>query len=86
MASIQDIANAAYRIKESTTVVEHRAVACADSLRTHSARLAGSVKGSRTGEGAVQQVNQAERAVRESAVRLSALRSEIDQFVQDLTK
>ena len=86
MASIQDIANAAYRIGQSAKEAQMRTMSCADTLKTHSTQLAATVRGSRTGEDAVRQVNQAEHAVRESAARLLALQSTIDRFVQDLTK
>jgi hypothetical protein len=86
MTSIQDIANAAYRIKESSDLLQRRTLACASSLAGHSARLAATVRGSRTGEAAVHQVREAERAVRESAARLLTLGSEIDAFIKDLTK
>jgi hypothetical protein len=86
MASVQDVANAAYRIGQSAQEAQARSMASADSLKNHSARLAATVRGSRTGEDAVRLVNQAERNVRESAARLATLRSTIDSFIQDLTK
>ena len=86
MASIQDIANAAYRIGQSAQVAQTRTQGCADTLRTESAKLAAVVQGSRTGEDAVKQVNQAERTVRDCAARLLTLQSTIDRFIQDLTK
>jgi len=86
MASIQDIADAAYRIGQSAKEAQMRTMSCADTLRTQSAQLAATVRGSRTGEDAVRQVNQAERTVRESAARLLTLQSTIDRFIQDLRK
>lgn len=86
MASILDIATAAYRIGQSAQEAQQRAASCAHTLKTQSTQLAAAVRGSRTGEDAVRQVQQAERSVRESAVRLGALRATVDRFVQDLTK
>lgn len=84
--SIEDVAVAARRIGESSMIAQQRTVACADILKSQASQLGGTVRGSRTGEDAVRQVNQAERTVRESAHRLSRLQSDIDRFIQDLTK
>ncbi len=86
MASIQEIATAAHRIGQSAHEAQQRTTACADTLRVQSTQLAATVRGSRTGEDAVRQVQQAERAVRESALRLATLQSTVGQFIQDLTK
>ncbi|MCL2803432.1 MAG: hypothetical protein FWD29_05700 [Micrococcales bacterium] len=86
MASIQDIANAAYRIGQSAETAQQRTSLCAEAIKTHASQLAATVRGSRTGEDAVRQVGQAERTLRESAARLATLKSTIDQFIQDLTK
>lgn len=86
MTSIQEIANAAYRIGQSAEQAQQRSIGCADVLKTQTTQLAATVRGSRTGEDAVRQVQQAERAVRESAARLLTLQSTIDRFIQDLTK
>ena len=84
--SIQDTANAAHRIRESANEVQRRTLASADTLQRSAGRLAGAVRGSRTGEAAVQQVREAERAVRECSARLLTLQSDIDAFIRDLTK
>lgn len=86
MASIQDIANAANRIGESSKVVQARSQGCADTLRTECAKLNALVTGSTTGTQAVQQVNQAERAVRDTALQLAKLQSTITTFINDLKK
>lgn len=86
MASIQEIADAAYRIGQSARSVRSRTQGCADTLKAQASQLGATVRGSRTGEDAVRQVNQAERAVRDSAARLLTLQSDIDRFIQDLTK
>jgi len=86
MASIQDIANAAYRIGQSSQAAQTRTMGCADTLKSQSSQLAATVRGSRTGEDAVRQVNQAEHQVRECAARLLTLQGTIDRFIQDLTK
>lgn len=86
MASIQDIVNTAYRIRENSDLLQNRTLACANSLKSHSSRLETTVRGSKTGEYAVRQVQEAERAVRDSAVRLLTLRTDIDRFINDLTK
>ena len=86
MASIQEVVNAAYRIRQSAISAQTRTTTCADALKSQASQLAAAVRGSRTGEDAVRQVQQAERTVRESAVRLLTLQSTIDWFIQDLTK
>ena len=86
MASIQDIANAAHRIGSSSREVQMRTIMCADSLKRHVAQLRALVQGSRTGEQAVQQVDAAEREVRQCAAQLLSVQASVDQFVQDLTK
>ena len=86
MASIQEVVNAAYLIGKSAKEATARSVVCADSLKSHSSQLAATVKGSHSGEYAVRQVQQAERAVRDSAVRLTTLQSTINTFIQDLIK
>lgn len=84
--SIQDAVNAAYRIKESAHEAERRTAAFADSLRSHSMRLAATVRGARTGEQAVQEVNLAERSARECGAALLSLQSSLDAFIRDITK
>lgn len=86
MASIQDIANAAYRIGQSAHGAQQRTSLCANTLKTQADQLAATVRGSRSGEDAVRQVQQAERAVRECAARLLTLQSTVDRFIKDLTK
>lgn len=86
MASMQDIANAAYRIGQSAKEAETRTLASADTLRNSSQALYATVRGSRTGEDAVRLVNQAERSITESAASLRTLQSTIDRFIQDLLK
>ncbi len=86
MTSIQDIADAAYRIGQSANGVQRRTQACANTLGNQANQLAATVRGSHTGENAVREVQQAERAVRECAARLLTLQSTIDRFIKDLTK
>lgn len=86
MASIQEVVNAAWRIKSSAEQVKSRSSTCAENLGRHSNQLAAVVRGSRTGEVAVQQVTLAQRAVATSAAKLGALISATDGFVADLTK
>lgn len=86
MASIQDVVNAAHRIKQNAEGLQKRSLASAESLRRHSGQLAATVRGSRSGENAVRQVSEAERALRTSSVRLMALQRDIDAFIEDLTK
>lgn len=86
MASIDDIAVAAYRIGQSANGVQQRTQGCADTLRTHHTQLAAVVRGSTSGTEAVRQVQDAERAVRDCAAKLLTLQSTIDRFVRDLTK
>jgi len=86
LASIQDIANAAYRIGESSKNAHLRTVICADALASSSQRLISVVRGSRSGEEAVREVKTAERAVRDSALRLLKLSNVTDEFVKDIQK
>jgi hypothetical protein len=86
MTSIQDIANATYRIGQSSQEAQQRTTRCAASLSTHSSQLSAVVRGSRSGEDAVRQVNEAQRAVSECAIRLATLQRTVDKFIQDLTK
>lgn len=86
MASIQDVANAAYRIKESAAEVQARSFACAEDIHRRNVELRQAISGSRTGENASSQVDEAERSLREFAVRLISLQSSIDRFITDLTK
>lgn len=86
MTSIQDVANAAYRIRQNADTAQRRAVACADGLKRHASQLQSTVQGSRTGEDAVKQVTQAQQKVLQSAARLATLQSTIDHFIKDLTK
>lgn len=86
MASIQEIATAAHRIGQSAKEAQQRTMTCAETLRSSAGRLAATVRGSKSGENAVLEVQAAERTVRESAARLLTLQSTIERFVQDLTK
>ena len=84
MATIEELADAAGRIGQSAKTVQARTSACAENLKTHSARLAAVVRGSRSGEDAVRLVTQAERAVRDSAAQMLALRTTVDRYLQNL--
>jgi len=84
MASIQDVVNTAYRISDSAKYAQQRTQVCADSLNSSAQRLGAVVRGSRTGEAAVAEVNSASRAVRESALRLLKLRDELNSFIKDI--
>lgn len=86
MTSIQDIANAAHQIGDGSKEVQTRTLSCADSLKSHAARLRAVVRGSRTGENAVHHLDIAEHEVRQCAAQLLRLQSDIDRFVHDLTK
>lgn len=84
--SIQDAVDAAYNIRQSATRVQQRTLVTADTLQTSQARLAAAVRGSRTGEQAVAQVGEAQRAVRDCSAKLLTLQSNIDRFIADITK
>ena len=86
MASIEEIMSAAARIAQAAATAESRTNACADELKTQSSQLAATVRGSRTGEAAVQQVNVAERTLRECASRLMTLQRTVDDFLKDISK
>lgn len=86
MGSIQDLVNAAYQIRESATEVQLRAQQTAGALQSHRNALATVVRGSRSGEYAVQQMNLAERSVLDCAAKLNSLNSNINNFINDLAK
>ena len=86
MASIQDVVNAAYRIGESANGVQKRTLQSADALKRHANQLRAVAQGSRSGMEAAQQVDQAEREVRQSAAQLLSLQSSINRFIQDASK
>lgn len=86
MSSIQDIANAAYRIKESAKGLSMRSARCDEALGKHSFELAVRVRGSKTGEEAVVQVRQAQAAIRDSSRHLKTLATVCDSFIAELTR
>ncbi|KQQ08302.1 hypothetical protein [Rathayibacter sp. Leaf296] len=86
MASIDDIATAARRIESSAKGVAQRTQSCSTELYNHSVKLHAVVKGSRSGEDAAKEVDEAQRAVRDCALALTRLQAELRTFVRDLTK
>ena len=86
MTSIQDTVNAAYRIGEGAKQVTLRSETCASALQQHAQTLAGLVRGSRSGEEAVREVQAAERAVRECGARMLTLQTRVDEYVRDAVK
>lgn len=86
MNSIQDVANSAYRIKEASKELQRRTAMCAQSLDGHVLNLQAVVRGSRTGENAVREVQIASKAVREASASLVTLQSDVDTFIRELTK
>lgn len=86
MASIQDVANAAYRIERSGGELADRLAATAQDLQHKNDKLIRTVRGSRSGEDAVQQVAQATQVLRQSAAQLKSMESDIQRFITDLTK
>jgi len=55
-------------------------------VQGHHGRLVAVVRGSRTGEDAARQVQEAIRAVQECAAKLSGLERQVDAFIQDVSK
>lgn len=86
MASIQDVANAAYRIGDEAKSLAQRSLGCSDIVGKHADRLLAVVRGSNSGEQAVYQVGQARAAIRESAVKIQLLDSAVRAFISELTK
>lgn len=86
MASIQDVANAAYRIGDSASSLSQQSAVCSDTINQHSARLLAVVRGSTSGEQAVRQIGTASAAIRESSVRMASLYTTVQAFISDLTK
>lgn len=84
--SIQDVANSAYRIKEAAKELQTRTMLCSRSLDRHVTQLAAVVRGSRTGEQAVQEVRIASKAVRDASASLLTLQNNADSFIKELTK
>lgn len=86
MASIQDVADAAYRIERSGSELADRLAATAQDLQLKNDRLTRTIRGSKSGEDAVRQVTQATQVLRQSAAQLKSLESDIQRFITDLTK
>ncbi|MBM6941554.1 hypothetical protein [Collinsella intestinalis] len=86
MNSIQDVANSAYRIKDAAAQLQRNTEVCASSLDRRTMNLQAVVRGSRTGENAVREVQAAAKAVREASANLLTLQTDVDQFIRELTK
>ncbi|WP_103064145.1 hypothetical protein [Actinomyces qiguomingii] len=86
MQSIQDVVDAVYRVSTDAQDVVTRSVICADALGKHSRSLMAVVRGSKTGEQAVAEIDSAQRAVRDGAARLQGLISVSELFIADVTK
>lgn len=86
MASIQELADAALRIKDNATSVATRSTRCADDLGRHTGALASLVRGSKSGEEAVQQVAQAQRSIKQCASHMSSLSSSCSSFISAVTR
>jgi len=86
MASIQDVADAAYRIELSATELSDRMLRAAEDLQVKNDELTRTIRGSRSGEDAVRQVSAATQALKNSAAQLRSLESDIQRFITDLTK
>lgn len=86
MPSFQDVVNTAYRIRESASDMQRRAVVSADALTKHGGRLAQVTRGSRTGQEAVREAAQASRAMRDCSAKLLRLQSDIDAFIREVQK
>lgn len=79
--SLDDVINAAYRIKNSAKDVQTRSVLCADSLQKRSAELSRIGGRNRSTQEAAKLTNEAQREVREAALSLVRLQNRIDAFI-----
>jgi len=86
MASIQEVVDTTHRIRENARGLGQRTTSSAGDLQRRGMALAALVRGSRTGENAVRQVQQAERDLRAASASLLALQRDIDTFTRELTK
>ncbi|MDO4718223.1 MAG: hypothetical protein Q4B08_11780 [Propionibacteriaceae bacterium] len=86
MPSIQDVANAAYRIGDNARELAQRSMLCADAIGKHADRLNVIVKGSASGEEAVRRVGQAQAAVRQSAGMMTTLDTAIKALIAELAR
>ena len=85
--NLQDVVNAAYRIRQSSEELQERTAITADALGSHGDALAELNRGqSRTAEEAVRQINIARRMTQECAVSLNALKHNVDQFLQHVAE
>ena len=86
MATIQEVITAARRIDRESDGLRVRLLAAEGQMRSSVGRLAPTVKGSRSGEAAVREVQDAQAQVKAAVNELQALHRSIDDFVRDLEK
>ncbi len=86
MATIQEVITAARRIDRESDGLRARLLAAEGQMRSSVGRLAPTVKGSRSGEAAVREVQDAQAQVKAAVNELQALHRSIDDFVRDLEK
>lgn len=86
MATIQEVITAARRIDRESDGLRVRLLAAEGQMRSSVGRLAPTVKGSRSGEAAVREVQDAQAQVKDAVNELQALHRSIDDFVRDLEK
>lgn len=86
MASIQETIYAARRIDEAAYGLRLRLTAAEGDLRSHIGRLAPTVRGSRSGEAAVREVQEAQQQLKAAIAELYSLKTAINNFIADLEK
>ncbi len=86
MATIQEVIDAARRIERSSEGLRLRLIAAEGQLRRSAGQLAPIVKGSRSGQAAVREVQEAQAQLKTAVHDLDGLRRAIDEFLHDLEK
>lgn len=79
--SLQDVRVSAFRVGNDAKQLQQRSVQSAETLKQHVSRLAALVQGSRSGETAIREIQEAQRAVNDVAVSLLVLQRVTDRFI-----
>ncbi|MFJ2621671.1 hypothetical protein [Glutamicibacter sp. NPDC087344] len=87
MPNLQEIANVAYRIKESANGLQERTMITAEVLGSHGNELSELIHGqSKTGVEAVQLIGEAQRMTAACAVSLKKLNDVAEDFLKHLAE
>lgn len=81
MASLDEVRVSAYRVGTSAKELKSRSMRSAEAMARHVSQLAPLVHGSRSGDAAVQQIREADRATRECAAAMLQLEHAVTTFI-----